>query len=305
MNELKSLLLLALLLACRFTYSQTPGKDMPTPPNGVWMRDSLFMDKTEITNIAWLEYMHYLAKDSSHVIYEAALPDTLVWLSFQDTLKVKNYLRSPAYRYFPVVGTTYEQAVNYCRWRSQAVSRILDKPERRKAFNIKEGQHATFTFRLPAEKEWIEAASGSLDIEKYPYGYITYGAAPHFKEKTDFYYEKTKHIVSYDVFKAEWKAYLKSKDESFFNTIRTFKNYFEYGDYAPRSVNDERTRSNPTGVNDMIGNVSEIVQQKGFAKGGSWAHSLDGSKINKVQLYAKPEAWLGFRCICEVTLAKK
>jgi sulfatase modifying factor 1 len=48
---------------------------------------SFYMDETEIANIHWLEYIHYLAKDSSQEAYQAALPDTMVWvgkLAFND-----------------------------------------------------------------------------------------------------------------------------------------------------------------------------------------------------------------------------
>ena len=34
---------------------------------------SFYMDETEIANVHWLEYMHYLAKDSSQEAYQAAL----------------------------------------------------------------------------------------------------------------------------------------------------------------------------------------------------------------------------------------
>ena len=246
-------------------FSQAKSK-LPVPPNGIWLRDSLFIDKTEITNISWLEFMHYQAKDSSETIYKNALPDTSAWLSFQDTLRVNLYLRSPAYRNFPVTGISYEQAVHYCYWRSQAVNLLYATPEGKKRLHIRNDQEVIFRFRLPAEKEWIEAASGSLDVKKYPYGYPAYGSSPRFKEKDEYYYDKTNKTVAFDVFKKELNAYRKSKDEPFFNTVKAFKSYFEYGDYAPRSVQDERTKANPLGVEDMIGNVAEMVAEKGIAK---------------------------------------
>src|SRR6187402_1629822 len=67
---------------------------------------SFYMDETEIANIHWLEYMHYLAKDSTQEVYAAALPDTMVWvgkLAFNDPY-VDHYLRYPGFSYFPVVG---------------------------------------------------------------------------------------------------------------------------------------------------------------------------------------------------------
>ena len=64
---------------------------------------SFYMDETEVTNLMYLEYLDWLkrvfgAPDSPYrLIYEAALPDTLVWrssLGFNEDM-VKNYLRHP------------------------------------------------------------------------------------------------------------------------------------------------------------------------------------------------------------------
>ena len=86
---------------------------------------SFFLDQTEIANIHWLEYLHYIQRDSSETYYQSALPDTTVWekeLAF-NTPYVSNYLRYPGFRYYPVVGVSWEQAVDYCRWRTEAVNK--------------------------------------------------------------------------------------------------------------------------------------------------------------------------------------
>jgi len=85
---------------------------------------SFYMDETEIANIHWLEYLHYLAKDSTQEVYSASLPDTTVWvgkLAFNDPY-VDHYLRYPGFRYFPVVGVSWTQANNYAVWRTRAVN---------------------------------------------------------------------------------------------------------------------------------------------------------------------------------------
>ncbi|HET9054495.1 MAG TPA: SUMF1/EgtB/PvdO family nonheme iron enzyme, partial [Cyclobacteriaceae bacterium] len=135
------------------SFSQSKNDSLPTPPNCVWLYGNLFIDKTEIANIHWLEYLYHLKNDSSESVYKMALPDTTVWLSFQDTLRFQHYLRYPGYRYFPVVGITHKQAVDYCKWRSQAVNM------KRKA-ELKETKQVVFSFRLPSEKEWTFAAAG-------------------------------------------------------------------------------------------------------------------------------------------------
>ena len=86
---------------------------------------SFYLDQTEIANVHWLEYLHYAKRDSSETFYENALPDTMVWekeLAF-NTPYVSNYLRYPGFRYYPVVGVSWNQATDYCRWRTEAVNK--------------------------------------------------------------------------------------------------------------------------------------------------------------------------------------
>ena len=88
---------------------------------------SFYMDEAEVANIHWLEYLHFLRKDSSEEKYKAALPDTTVWardLSFNDPY-VTYYLRYPGFRYFPVVGVNWLQADSYCAWRTAKVNENL------------------------------------------------------------------------------------------------------------------------------------------------------------------------------------
>lgn len=90
---------------------------------------SFFMDEAEVANIHWLEYLHYMRKDSSEEKYRAALPDTTVWardLSFNDPY-VTYYLRYPGFRYYPVVGVNWLQADGFCAWRTAKVNENLAK----------------------------------------------------------------------------------------------------------------------------------------------------------------------------------
>ncbi|RZK35361.1 MAG: gliding motility lipoprotein GldJ [Hymenobacter sp.] len=90
---------------------------------------SFYMDEAEVANIHWLEYLHYLRKDSTEEQYKSALPDTTVWardLSFNDPY-VTYYLRYPGFRYFPVVGVNWLQADRYCTWRTAKVNENLGK----------------------------------------------------------------------------------------------------------------------------------------------------------------------------------
>lgn len=91
---------------------------------------SFYMDETEVTNFAYLEYLYWLSRVYSAdypEVYQKALPDTLVWrskLGYNEPY-VEYYLRHPAYRDYPVVGVNWLQANDYCAWRTDRVNEII------------------------------------------------------------------------------------------------------------------------------------------------------------------------------------
>jgi len=89
---------------------------------------SFYMDECEISNLDYLEYLHWLnrvfAQNGFQGVYDRALPDENCWrspLAFMEDM-VQNYFRSPAYRYYPVVGVSWIQATQYAEWRTDRVN---------------------------------------------------------------------------------------------------------------------------------------------------------------------------------------
>jgi len=87
---------------------------------------SFYMDQTEIRNIDYREYLHWITKVFVDYpeIYARAVPDTLVWrsrLGFNEPY-VEYYFRHPAYHDYPVVGVSWSQASEFCIWRTDRVN---------------------------------------------------------------------------------------------------------------------------------------------------------------------------------------
>ncbi len=94
---------------------------------------SFYIDETEVTNLMYLEYLDWLQfvfpkeEEQYKLIYQGALPDTLVWrnrLGYVEELTT-NYLRHPAYAEYPVVGVNWMQAVQFAEWRTDRVNEFI------------------------------------------------------------------------------------------------------------------------------------------------------------------------------------
>lgn len=94
---------------------------------------SFYMDETEVSNQDYREYVHWLGRvypgDKKKI--DSSLPDTTLWrseLAYNEPY-VENYFRHPAYSDYPVVGVSWEQANEYCAWRTDRVNEqiLIDK----------------------------------------------------------------------------------------------------------------------------------------------------------------------------------
>jgi hypothetical protein len=256
-------LLLSLIGLSFITHKELKGPKITLPPGTVVVKEGLYMDKYEVSNGAWKEYTNWLMKkENDSIAYAAMQPDSGVWLSkkYDRDKYVDAYYQSGYYDDYPVVGISYEQATAFCVWRTERVNELLER--------IPNPNFRKIEYRLPTEKEWELAASGKIDSVKYPYGTT----------------QITKKIKG-DSVKAI-NCYVKEIDAA---------DYLDKeGIIAPVSS----YYPNAYEIYNMIGNVGEMVSEKGLAKGGHYALPLEYCSVLEKMSYKSPNRYLGFRCVC-------
>ncbi len=236
--------------------------------------DYLFISNTEVSNLQYSEYLYWLLRKQGVDAYRKALPDSSVWMNqfnFNEPY-VEYYFRHPAYKNYPVVGVSYQQAQAFSQW---VAERIMEN-ENFGSLNIEK-----LIGRLPSEKEWMKAARGTLpETAIWPWEGNTTRVEKGKKKdlgKFQFNYKRDKgENIEFN--------------EAGFITTPTYA-------YWPNTI----------GLYNICGNVAEWTEER-MAKGGSWNQAPYQARID----YASPvysdtfrSATIGFRFVLEIVSYKK
>jgi hypothetical protein len=121
---------LPFFFSCSVSKEQTLTPELlGTPPGTEKLSDNLYLDKAEIRNVDYLEFLHWTkaAYGSHSSEYTSILPDTNFWSKMNPELirLDSNYLRHPAYRSFSVMGVSNEQAKKFTSWRADRVMEFI------------------------------------------------------------------------------------------------------------------------------------------------------------------------------------
>jgi formylglycine-generating enzyme required for sulfatase activity len=232
------------------------------PPGTVKVNDKLYWDETEVTNLHWLEYVYWNKKHFGEQSeqYKKSLSDTTVWDNMQPEQSI--YHNHPAFNNYHVVGITYEQAKDYCKWRTERVKETLAI--------LKKTAEINFNYRLPAKEEWESVANAGYD-------------------------EKQLKIINSKRFS---DCHLNNLKIYAATIVETEK---KYNPKATITAPAKSFFPNRFGIYNLIGNVAEMTATKEISKGGGWNDLKDEVTVEKDFVYSGATPWTGFRCVCEVS----
>jgi formylglycine-generating enzyme required for sulfatase activity len=167
---MKMMLIVSALLLLSFSASKKRGF---VPPGTVQITETFFSDATEISNFSWNEYeswtrIKYGTHSPQHL---AVLPDTLVWrdTSAYNEPYTHYYYRHPAYKNYPVVGISQEQALAFCKWRTGRVKEL---------YSVRYKKELHIEYRLPSKAEWELISLSVLGNGKNKKGEMVLNCAP-------------------------------------------------------------------------------------------------------------------------------
>lgn len=110
--------MLNILLALVISFCFNPRKKPPAGTLKVTGIRNTFLDKTEVTNQQYQEYLNHLKSEDKTIRYVAALPDSALWRKAYGV----DFSAENQFANYPVVGINFQQAELFCSWRSKAIS---------------------------------------------------------------------------------------------------------------------------------------------------------------------------------------
>lgn len=228
--------------------------------------DSFYVSRYELTNVEFQKFIAFLY--SSGQMHQATnfQSDSSSWLIHPLGIKLmEHYHKHDLFADYPVVGISYDAAQAYCEWLTKQY--MADKKRRFK--NV--------LFSLPTEKQWEESAYAGNYQNRYPWGnYLTRRTG----EFMAVYRKISDQRITYDSATQSYQVIISEEDVKSWDAI---------------PVKADSFWPNAYGIYHQSGNVAEMVEERGLAKGGSFNDPGHDIQIKSKKFYLKPSHEIGFR----------
>lgn len=243
------------------------------PPHTIPLFKRVYIDATEVANIHYQEFLHFVERDSGQDIHDNYLP-------VLDERFMQKYYLNPEFYFFPVVGITPESARTYCDWRAKNLNEGL------KVFLEQESKYKRYKYvgRLPTEHEWKRAAGH---------------ASKEIKDRTHEISKKGMEFLEFDIVNNGFadRKILESNTAYGYNVNLDHGTAFAIQKEIPYYIYGFEPRV--TGVYNMFGNVKEILHE-GYAIGGSYKTGNSHADLFEHTKEFEYQTDVGFRCVTKV-----
>lgn len=285
------LLVLGILVAQACSQEKRIGSDHANlrflPPGTLKIGDNLYMDACETRNLDYLEYCHWIRQvyGDTSAEYRQTLPDTSCWkhLGIYYTRFISHYFNNKQYYRYPIVGISFQQAINFSKWRSDRVMEFFLTRERILHYNPKPTKENMFS------------------IERYFSGSYL-GIRP----DTTFYYPEYTlpdslqfaQALAYNQNILQQTNHSKENGNCFGNLTDTTDS-IPYGT-EPTTVCEfyQRRISKNETLKNLSGNVREWTNIDGKALYGSYKDSCTTNNSIGFIFDGLPNAYTGMRNVC-------
>lgn len=272
------------------------------------INQKLYAQESEVTNEQYNIFLNYLLQNNFSDQYAKYAFDLSQYtepaLSF-----MKNYTswivptkKNKYFTQYPAVSMSYEGALAYCEWLTEQYN------------NTAERKFKKVKFRLPSLDEWQIAAASiknptSWKLDDQVVEVRIYPSPP----RLDKNFKTKKISLSEEKVLYPWFRFYHFRN-TVLNHMGCSLGNFKFPETQkpcrPEKMNTpdgfmlmsavESYFPNDIGLFDVVGNVAEMIDEKGKACGGSWNQSPEESTIRSVRDYEAPDAATGFRVFMEV-----
>lgn len=296
-------LLLFISVACKqIEYVENPYAQYT--PNGIAVNDTLICDQTEVSNFNWMEYRFWLKKtfgeDSPQYLSSAA--DTTIWDSLTCQKALKDYYGShPAYKSYPVVGITQQQARDFSQWRSDRVFENYLIREGVIKPNPKQNASNYFSVERYFRGTYFDIAADTLPLNADIYRirpdmnqrYPQFGlpddsmrvAILNYVDVSDYLFHQKK-AKKYQKWRETHLPFMLAIDGCETEPMR------------PDTYEDLDKRSRFLMIYDSRGNAAEWGETENLTYGGGWPHNVEYIMSKDTVSSVGANAWTGFRNVC-------